>query len=234
MAKFFIQTRGIESWQERLVRPELQWKDGYSAKELAISWENAQDFPDVVKKVFADSKLPVFKGLSFCFGFPEYQVKLPPPDGHPSQSDVFVLAKNKNNEFISIACEGVVAETFDKITSKWLDTDGKKERLEYLQKCLEIENSDVSKIRYQLLHRTASAIIEAKRLKIPIAVMLVHSFCDKDTGFEDYREFLKLLGAGDSAKINQVVPAGKKGADGIKLYFAWVKDSKTSATGSKR
>ena len=64
--------------------------------------------------------------------------------------------------------------------------------------------------------------------------MLVHSFCDKNTGFEDYREFLKLLGAGDSAKINQVVPAGKKGADGIKLYFAWVKESKTSATGSKR
>ena len=117
MAKFFIQTRGIESWQERLVQPERQWKDGQSAKQLAMSWQSAKGFPEVVEKVFVDSKLPEFKGLSFCFGFPEYQVKLPPPRGHPSQSDVFVLAKNEKNEFISIACEGVVEKLFKRLSA---------------------------------------------------------------------------------------------------------------------
>ncbi len=49
-------------------------------------------------------------------------------------------------------------------------------------------------IRYQLLHRAASAIIEAKRFGAPHAIMLVHSFSQTHEWFADYAAFAKLLG----------------------------------------
>jgi len=51
----------------------------------------------------------------------------------------------------------------------------KSERLEFLINLLEINNKDISNIRYQLLHRTASALIAAERFCAPHALMLVHS-----------------------------------------------------------
>ncbi len=49
-------------------------------------------------------------------------------------------------------------------------------------------------IRYQLLHRTASAVIEAERFKIDVAAMIVHSFSPERMWFESYVKFLELLG----------------------------------------
>ena len=41
-------------------------------------------------------------------------------------------------------------------------------------------------IRYQLLHRTASAIIEARRFKTDEAAMIVHSFSPSKMWFDDF------------------------------------------------
>ncbi|GAB4582074.1 MAG: hypothetical protein Fur0022_48270 [Anaerolineales bacterium] len=49
-------------------------------------------------------------------------------------------------------------------------------------------------IRYQLLHRTASAIIEAKQLNARYAMMIVHSFSTEHKWFSDYQDFLDLFG----------------------------------------
>jgi len=51
-----------------------------------------------------------------------------------------------------------------------------------------------STIRYQPLHRLASAIIEAKRFNARYALMILHSFSQPDEWFSDYGEFLELFG----------------------------------------
>jgi len=48
-------------------------------------------------------------------------------------------------------------------------------------------------IRYQLLHRTASAIYEAQRYRTGRALMLVHSFSLTDASFPDFQAFAELM-----------------------------------------
>ncbi|GAI08154.1 unnamed protein product, partial [marine sediment metagenome] len=74
-------------------------------------------------------------------------------------------------------------------------------------------------IAYQLLHRTASAIIEARSFKAENALMLVHSFSQSNERFEDYSRFLALFNL--KAKPDSLFFA--KNIDGINLYFCWVK-----------
>ena len=74
-------------------------------------------------------------------------------------------------------------------------------------------------IRYQLLHRTASALIEAERFGAEHAVMLVHSFSQTSEWFHDYAAFVTLLG-GKSAE-NIVTSVGS--CAGIQLHLAWVR-----------
>ena len=77
----------------------------------------------------------------------------------------------------------------------------------------------LSNIRYQLLHRTASAILEAKRFNAFHALMLVHSFSQADKWFEDYALFAALFEI--DAKVNRIHSAGKVGD--VQIYLGWVK-----------
>jgi Domain of unknown function (DUF6946) len=92
-------------------------------------------------------------------------------------------------------------------------------RLEFLCTELGIATANVSNIRYQLLHRTVSAILEAKRFNAFHALMLVHSFSQKDEWFEDYASIAAMFGI--KAEINSSHSAGKIGD--IQLYLGWVK-----------
>ena len=87
---------------------------------------------------------------------------------------------------------------------------------------LQLAENKVSDIRYQLLHRTVSALIEAERFKAQNALMLVHSFSENGEGFKDYGKFLALFGR--DAKPDSIVFA--MNLKGINLYLGWVKGDK--------
>jgi len=72
---------------------------------------------------------------------------------------------------------------------------------------------------FSFLHRTASALIEAKRFNAPKAAMVVHSFSQASEWFEDYVNFLKLFGV--VAGVGELVGVGER--DGVELYFGWAK-----------
>ena len=218
---FFVPTEGPKSWKALLAEPERHWRDYYSAKSIAESWEEAKGFPQSVKDAFSSSS--VLQDLEFLCGFPEHKVPLP-GGNRPSQNDIFVLARNTHNQLVSMTVEGKVSEPFGQYVSDWLGnnpSDRKRKRLQFLAQCLEVELCDLDEIRYQLLHRTASAIIEAKRFSAPIAVMLVHSFSDSREGLEDYHAFVKLLGA--EGRVNGVTHIDRKASPD--LYLAWVSES---------
>ena len=76
-----------------------------------------------------------------------------------------------------VAAESNLDEPFGDLVSKWNDGSPSKERrLTGLCASLGLGVADVDKIRYQLLHRTASAIYEAQRYRVTRTVMLLDSF----------------------------------------------------------
>lgn len=84
---------------------------------------------------------------------------------------------------------------------------------------LKLAKDKVNNIRYQLLHRTASAVIEAGRFNAPNALTLVHSFSETNEWFDDYSQFLALFGAKGAPDSL----AFARNLNGVNLYFAWVK-----------
>lgn len=49
-------------------------------------------------------------------------------------------------------------------------------------------------IRYQLIHRKASTVLEAVCSKTDHALMIVHSFSPENRWFDDYAEFVSRFG----------------------------------------
>ncbi len=95
---------------------------------------------------------------------------------------------------------------------------GKQERLAYIVDQLGLKTIP-NNIRYQLLHRTASAIIEAKRFNAKYAIMLVHSFSQENEWFDDYQAFINLYGVNTS--LNKLFFLTQ--TQGVSVYSAWVK-----------
>ena len=224
MSKFFIPANSPEDWKKLLADPDKQWKTGYSAKSLAYSWQKREDFPRSIKRVFTDSGINLFQDIELVVAFPEWKVPLQ-GGRRASQNDIFVLARG-SNQLISIMVEGKVRESFGEVVSEWKSdmSKGKQTRLSYLCELLRLDKEQVAHIRYQLLHRTASAIIEAKRFNAQNALMLVHTFSreteQESEGFQDYCQFLSLFRL--QGKMNSLTRPTNIG--GIRLYFGWVNE----------
>ena len=221
MKKIFIPTSGPDDWKQLLAEPDKHWQRGYSARALAHCWEQAQDIPQDVRIVL--SKAPEMTEIEALICIPEHQVPLP-GGSRPSQNDIWVLAKTSLG-LLSIAVEGKVSESFGPTVGEWFKepSPGKQQRLSYLCQQLEVGFPPDSQLRYQLFHRTASAIIEARRFNAPDAAMVVHTFSPTDEWFDDYSAFLKVLGL--SAGINEI--ASKRLASGVRLHLAWVHGSES-------
>ena len=153
---------------------------------------------------------------------PEHQVALP-GGASPSQNDLWVLARCPDG-LVSIAVEGKVAEPFGPTIKEWdySSSAGREERLGFLCSLLNIPFPPPGDIRYQLLHRTASAILEAKRYFAKYAVMLVHSFSQSDQWLDDYERFVSLLGVpGSTNHLSEV-----DSQSGTRLFLGWVRGEK--------
>lgn len=185
---------------------------------LACCWEDAAGFPPEVDRLMAS--VPVGDGhVRFLAGFPEH--KTPLPGGRrSSQSDILVLAAGDASLFV-IAVEGKVDEGFDKPVTAWLGPDpspGKLQRLRFLVEKVGLTEESVADLPYQLLHRTAAAVIEADRFRAT-PMMMVHSWGPADDGFDDYAQLLALLGA--EAHLGRVTVG--RIPDNRDMLFGWVR-----------
>jgi len=222
MNRIYVPSKGPEDWRALLADPEKHWKTGCSAKALAHCWEEASGFPKSVGNVFATSRFKELENLELLLAIPEHKVPLP-GGGRPSQNDLMALASN-NVGLVCIAVEGKVQESFDRTVAEWkskasAEKSRKKERLKYICDLLHLSTDSVETLRYQFLHRTASAVIEARRFKARTALMLVHSFSQENAWFDDYKNFVSAFGS--VAGVNEISIAGK--IDGIQLFLGWAK-----------
>lgn len=215
---FFIPAEGLDAWRRRLADPDKHWRMGYSARALATAWEDAGGFPAEIRAALDGTDDPAFRGLELLAGFPEHEVALP-GGRRPSQNDIWLLARGSEG-LVSIAVEGKVAEPFDKLVTEWLAeaSAGKQARLAFLCATLGLEVEQVTSIRYQLLHRAASAILEARRFTCTRAVMLVHSFSHEHAWFGDFAAFAACFGVEiEPGEVSTVTTI-----DGVQVALGWV------------
>jgi hypothetical protein len=213
-----------------LAKGVQHWKGGYSAHSLATVWFAASGFPPKVRTLLDTHS--VFRDVTMLDGFFEHQTELD-DNGRPSQTDLLVLAKTSKGLLI-IGVEGKAEESFGKRLSEWLGNGnakaGRKKRLELLQKRLGLKSVDLS-LRYQLFHCSAACAIEAERYGARHALLLIHSFSEKQTSLEDYKAFVAALGL-DASTIPSAIAGPMKcqiGAIEISLYFGWITDRHDAA-----
>lgn len=222
--RILVPTDGPESWKDLLANPDKHWREGFSAKSTAISWETANGIPKEIAILFAGE--PMMKDVSLAIAIPEYKVTLA-GGNRPSQNDVFALLTCSTG-LISLMIEGKAKENFDVMLGGWkkrTSAQGVKARLANITENIGLGMQIPDNICYQLLHRTASAVIEAKRFHAPYAVMLIQSFIDDDSEnhYEDFCAFVKLYGK--NAKKGKLIRLTD--TKGCKLFAAWVQSKQT-------
>jgi hypothetical protein len=206
-----------------LGKQEKHWKEGRSAHVLAQTWFDSDGLPDQVASVLVNH--PMFASAALVDGFLERKVDLG-TSGHPSQTDLLAIVA-LNDKLAVVAVEGKAGETFGDYVYQWSDgSESKQTRLKGLCNTLGLSCNATERVRYQLLHRAASAVYEARRYRTDLAALLVHSFSEDRSGFKDFSDFVEALG-GDGTSPNTL--AGPFFCEGVSLYLGWVQDEARKA-----
>lgn len=189
MGKILLPSDGPDGWKRFLAQPDLHWKTGYSARTLAHSWEAAKSIPPEVAAIMSEA----FATPELLFAVPEHKTLLP-GGTRESQTDVLALVRHPGG-LATYTIEGKVDEPFGPTVGEWLvdASPGKVERLAHICGLLGLSECPPD-IRYQLLHRTASALIEAERFDAMLAGMIVHSFSPDRRWYGEFVRFGSLLG----------------------------------------
>ena len=205
-----LTSRGPNDWKSRLAIPD-HWKTRHSAMEAALAWEGASGLPDEIAALFPDARL--------IQAIVEYPVALP-GGGRSSFTDVFALIADRegvNAVMVEAKCE----ESFGPTLGGWREDagSGKVDRLAFLCDTLGLDAGTLEdSLRYQLLHRTASAILAAQHYGIHRAAMVVQSFSPDRRRFEDFAQFAALFGM--TAPVpDRLHDAGTP--SGIALQLGW-------------
>jgi hypothetical protein len=218
MSRILALTSGPQDWQALLADPDKHWRVGYSARTLAHCWEWADGFPPEVGLPFAQCADPLLADITPLLAVPEFKVPLP-GGTRASQNDIFVLARSAAGP-VSIMVEGKVNESFGPTLGEWRQdtSSGKEKRLEFLWRTLGLIAEPTGSVRYQLLHRAASAILTGEQYRAKAAVLLIHSFSQERTGWSDYQAFTHLFGVEASVGVVQRL----EGAASVPLFGVWV------------
>jgi hypothetical protein len=217
MKCIFVPTRSGSDWQPLLAEPTKHWKKGKSAMTAAACWEAAPStLPPELRAVLNSSGDADIADLKLLAAMPEWTVPLVGGDT-ASQTDVLALARNDHGLCV-LAVEAKVDEDFGPTLAekRKKSSAGQTERLDQLHRLLGVGQLQDG-IRYQLVHRTASAILVAQEFHARTAVMLVHSFGSRTSLREDFDAFGQAMNAAKIADDVLVVPS----MDRPRLFLVW-------------
>lgn len=215
--RIFLPSVGAQGWKQLFADPEKHWKPGMPTRALAHCWESGEGMPSEVRRVLDDD--PETRNARPLFVVPEYQVSLP-GGSRPAHNDIWLLAEGSGG-LISISVDGKGRESFGISVKEWFagKPAGKEKRLRYICEQLEIPFPPPDELKYSLLQRATSAVIEARRFKAPLAVLMIHSFSSSDQGMEHFNNLLSVMGL--KARGGELV--SRKLSDGSRIGFAWAR-----------
>ena len=226
MNRLCIETRGISNWRDRLAKPNTQWKQRFSAFETAVSWENAScspgGLPEQIAELFRGS---VFGEATLLLAIAEHKVPLIGGLAD-SQCDVWALLSTASGH-VSLSLEAKANEPFgqgNQSLKDWLaagesekSRQNRRDRWKHIADHLPSAAPDAySLVPYQLLHRCAAAVIEAKRFGVPNAVFVVQAFNSPDESFDQFSMFCHAAVAKPERGQMQITSVGE-----IRLGIGW-------------
>ena len=216
--ELFLIPPAADEWKQFLISDE-HWKPGRSASSVADSWWKAQGVPPEVVRLLGND----FELIGMM---PEYKVSMGPGGGRGGSPtcDVFAYLKI-GGRTCALVIEAKVDEDFDKKLSTW--RKGKKgnprspanreRRLKKICEVLGVDFPPSDDMRYQLFSQTFAAVRMAKELKADMAAMIVQSFCENHSGYDDFLAFCGQFGVQPSIDgISEVSVPG-----GLPLLLGW-------------
>jgi hypothetical protein len=172
-------------------RGDVQWKDGYSAKELAKAWLRTGS--PTVPDEFWSAVSPLLGEVDEVYGRPEHKTKFD-RYGRARQHDMLACARHDGVMIGVIGVEAKACETFDgsvRDRAKASKTSKQPARCNLLARALfgrevidvdtrVILDEDLADHGYQLWTATVGTIIEAQQRGVGQAIVVVHQFQPRD------------------------------------------------------
>jgi hypothetical protein len=187
--------RDIEEWfaHSPPARGELQWKDTYSAKELARAWLRPAPPSELLELLASHGDLA---DMDVDAAWPEREIPLenPPFGGNTRNADLIAVGRCRKGRLV-IAVEAKSNEPLGDLIGPYvlqkqqLERSRVPERIDNLTRALfgrPVVGPDgldpaLATLRCQLLHATAAAVFEAQRREADIAVCVTHTFASSRT-----------------------------------------------------
>ena len=185
-----------------------KWVPARSAYELAHCWQECGGLPAPIASALSASGHQALLGLSIDLCLVEKPVFLDSRVA-PSMTDLMAYGRNAKGDPIVVAVEGKADQPFGSRVWSWVRGDERdptmaaeprrtrRPRLEFLSQHLGQSIPSDSPLRYQLLHRTVSAVLEGQLHGAAAALVLVHAFGREapTTGAATSRNFSQCSGA---------------------------------------
>jgi hypothetical protein len=227
----------VDDW--RGLAGDDKWVPTRSAYELAHCWHQFGGLPAPIADALNASGQETLRELSVDLCLVEKPVFLDTKIA-PSMTDLMAYGRNGKGDSIVVAVEGKADEPFASPVWAWVRGDEKNatmaaaprrtrlRRLEFLSKHLAVAVPPDSGLRYQLLHRTVSAVLEAQLHGAVAALVLVHAFGpDAPANLADFAAFLRELGGSDVTKGTVLGPYQLGERRDLPTYFLWWQQAAT-------
>ena len=229
---------------KRLAKPEDwkslagddNWVPEHSAYELAHSWQVVGGIPPGIAAALDSADASPLTGLRLDMALVEKPVFLDTRVA-PSMTDLIGYARNVRDEPVILAVEGKAQEPFGLPVRSWLRGDvlepaqtakprpTRTRRFEFLCDRLGLGPDPECALRYQLFHRTVSAVTEAEMQAAAAAVVIVHAFGPHAAAnWTDYEHFLNALGLESVVPGKVFGPAHLGTRRATDTYFLWWQD----------
>jgi len=214
---------------------ERNWTPPHSAYLLSKAWHTAGGMPAGIANALESSGIDAFKGLRMDVALVERPVFLD-TRGAPSMTDLMGYGRNAAGEPVIIAVEGKAQERFGLPMRSWLRGDEeqvlagseprptRQRRYRFLCDRLRLSADLECGLRYQLFHRTVSAVMEAELHGAAAALVVVHAFGEHPGNWQDYNLFLEALGLGTASAGKLMGPARLGTAGATETWFLWWQD----------
>ena len=172
-------------------------------------------FPAGIASLLATNDLT--RGAAPLLAIPGHQVPLA-GGARASRLDLWVLARTPRG-LLSVAIEQNAGQPAGStVGESQAETPTGRERREALWSLLEIDRDGDPTVPDRLIHRTAGALLEARRFFAIGAAVIVHSAGAAQDSFADFQRFVTMMG-GRLRRPGHLLSV--KPREGIELALGW-------------
>jgi len=188
--------------------------DTSSAARLTTKWREADGFPTEVARLLRSHEATA--SAAMLLAIPEHHVRLA-GGARAAQTDLWVLARTPRG-LLSIVVDAGRGDADDGTAREWHTAESHEKTTMALRSLLEIDRESELAIGHRLFHRTACALLEARRFFASGAAVIIHSVGATRRTFLEFQGFVALLG-GRLSRPGELAAVPPR--EGIALYFGW-------------